>query len=73
MGSTHGTINVSRFGISTRLRVGERVPADRQQDALDVRYIRLWLCEFAALLEQPERVEMFEKPWRELHSTQKGQ
>ena len=45
----------------------------RQQDALDVRYIRLWLCEFAALLEQPERVEMFEKPWRELHSTQKGQ
>ncbi len=44
----------------------------RQQDALDVSYIRLWLREFAALLEQPERVGLFERPWRELHSTKKG-
>jgi len=41
----------------------------RQQDRLDVSYIRLWLREFAALLGQPERIELFEKPWRELHST----
>jgi len=40
----------------------------RQQDALDASYIRSWLREFAALLEQPERIELFEKPWRELQS-----
>jgi hypothetical protein len=44
----------------------------RQQDALDVSYIRLWLHEFAALLELPERIELFEKPWRELHSAKRG-
>jgi predicted nucleotidyltransferase len=40
----------------------------RQEDALDVSYIRLWLRELAALLEDPERIELFEKPWRTLHS-----
>ena len=40
----------------------------RQQDALDVSYIRLWLREFAALLEQPERIELFERPWRALRA-----
>lgn len=39
----------------------------RQRDALDVAYIRLWLREFAALLEKPELSESFERPWRESH------
>jgi len=38
----------------------------RQGDALDVEYIRLWLHEFAAVLENPELVERFEVPWRKL-------
>jgi hypothetical protein len=44
----------------------------RQQDRLDVSYIRLWLHEFSTLLGQPERIELFEKPWRELHSAKRG-
>jgi hypothetical protein len=40
----------------------------RQQEALDVDYIRLWLREFAALMEKPELAELFEEPWRKLQS-----
>lgn len=41
----------------------------RQRDALDAAYIRLWLSEFAAALENPELPERFETPWCRLHST----
>jgi len=38
----------------------------RQGERLDVAYIRKWLSEFAALLEEPEVLERFERPWRRL-------
>lgn len=40
----------------------------RQRDALDVAYIRLWLSEFADVLENPELLERFETPWRKIQS-----
>jgi len=36
----------------------------RQGDALDVRYIRTWLREFANLLAKPDVLDGFEKLWR---------
>lgn len=44
----------------------------RQGDALDVKYIRRWLREFAAVLESPELPERFEAPWRKLHGRKGG-
>ena len=38
----------------------------RQRDALDVRYIRTWLCDFAELLAKPEIQERFERPWQRI-------
>lgn len=38
----------------------------RQGDTLDVEYIRPWLREFAAVLENPELIGRFEAPWRKL-------
>ena len=40
----------------------------RQGDTLDVEYIRPWLREFAAVLENPELIGRFEAPWRKLHA-----
>jgi hypothetical protein len=40
----------------------------RQGDRLDVEYIRHWLREFAAVLENPELLERFESPWQKLHT-----
>ena len=40
----------------------------RQRDALDVAYVRLWLNEFADVLENPELLERFETPWRKIQS-----
>jgi hypothetical protein len=39
----------------------------RQADALDIAYIRRWLHEFASVLEEPDIVERFERPWGQLH------
>jgi len=39
----------------------------RQGGALDVEYIRLWLREFAAVLDNAMLAERFEVPWRKLH------
>ncbi len=41
----------------------------RQQDRLDVDYIRLWLNEFANLLADPDLLTPFEKAWRKLKSS----
>ncbi len=40
----------------------------RQRDALDVVIIRGWLQAFAELLDNPEIVERFERPWRRIRS-----
>ena len=40
----------------------------RQRDALDVAIIRRWLQAFAELLDNPEIVERFERPWRRIRS-----
>jgi hypothetical protein len=40
----------------------------RQRDGLDVAIIRRWLQAFAELLDNPEIVERFERPWRRIHS-----
>jgi hypothetical protein len=40
----------------------------RQGNSLDVEYIRLWLREFAAALENPELSNRFKVPWRRLHA-----
>jgi hypothetical protein len=39
----------------------------RQQNALDVSYIRRWLRDFADVLAKPEILEQFERPWRKIH------
>jgi hypothetical protein len=39
----------------------------RQQNTLDADYIRRWLSEFAAVLEEPSLPERFERPWRRVH------
>lgn len=39
----------------------------RQGETLEVNYIRLWLREFALILENPQMPERFEVPWRKLH------
>jgi hypothetical protein len=36
----------------------------RQRESLDVGYLRDWLGQFAALLENPEVIERFERAWR---------
>jgi hypothetical protein len=41
----------------------------RQRDALDVAIIRPWLHAFAELLDNPEIVERFERPWLRNHSS----
>lgn len=38
----------------------------RQREALDVRYIRRWLREFAEILGNPQIEERFERPWGKL-------
>lgn len=40
----------------------------RQRDGLDVAIVRRWLQAFAELLDNPEIVERFERPWRRIHS-----
>lgn len=40
----------------------------RQGDALDVGYIRRWLREFAAVLENLKLIRRFEAPWQKLHA-----
>lgn len=40
----------------------------RQRDGLDVAIIRRWLQAFAELLDNPEIVEHFERPWHRIHS-----
>lgn len=40
----------------------------RQRDGLDAAIIRRWLHAFAELLDSPEIVERFERPWRRIHS-----
>ncbi len=40
----------------------------RQRDQLDVAIIRRWLQAFAELLDNPEIIERFERPWRRIHS-----
>jgi hypothetical protein len=47
---------------------GRPVDLQDQGEALDAAYIRRWLGEFAAVLEEPDIVEWFERPWRKLHS-----
>lgn len=39
----------------------------RQRAALDVGIIRRWLHAFAELLDSPEIVERFERPWERIH------
>lgn len=39
----------------------------RQRDKLDAATIRRWLSAFADLLDNPEIVERFERPWRRIH------
>ena len=41
----------------------------RQRDALDMAIIRRWLHAFAELLDNPEIVERFERPWQRIHSS----
>lgn len=41
----------------------------RQRDQLDVAIIRRWLQAFAELLDNPEIIERFERPWRRIHSS----
>ncbi|MFZ1266589.1 MAG: nucleotidyl transferase AbiEii/AbiGii toxin family protein [Anaerolineae bacterium] len=41
----------------------------RQRDALNVAIIRRWLQAFAELLNDPEIVERFERPWKRIHSS----
>jgi hypothetical protein len=43
----------------------------RQRDELDAAIIRCWLQAFAELLDNPEIVERFERPWRRIHSSQR--
>jgi predicted nucleotidyltransferase len=40
----------------------------RQREALDVDYLRRWLRDFADVLATPEILELFERPWRKIHS-----
>jgi hypothetical protein len=40
----------------------------RQQDTLDVNYIRQWLHAFADILAKPDLLELFEKPWRKIQA-----
>ncbi|MDI6734900.1 MAG: nucleotidyltransferase [bacterium] len=44
----------------------------RQGNSLDVEYIRLWLKEFAYLLENSELIARFEKPWQKLMAIKGG-
>ena len=41
----------------------------RQRDALDTAIIRRWLQAFAKLLDNPEIVERFERPWQRIHAS----
>lgn len=41
----------------------------RQRDQLDVAIIRRWLQAFAELLDNPEIIERFKRPWRRIHSS----
>jgi hypothetical protein len=36
----------------------------RQREVLDAVYIRHWLRAFAEILDRPEMLNLFEKPWR---------
>lgn len=38
----------------------------RQQNTLDIPYIRQWLHEFAEILDKPEVVQFFERPWNKI-------
>lgn len=40
----------------------------RQRRSLDIAYIRRWLTEFAAILENPELLQRFEQPWRRIRT-----
>ncbi len=40
----------------------------RQREALDIKYVRHWLQEFADLLDKPEIIDLFERPWQRLHN-----
>lgn len=39
----------------------------RQTDKLDTNYIRRWLNDFAQVLDRPEILEFFDKPWDKVH------
>jgi predicted nucleotidyltransferase len=43
----------------------------RQRDALDLATIRHWLHAFAELLDNPEIVERFERPWRRIQPSER--
>ncbi len=43
----------------------------RQRGQLDVAIIRRWLQAFAELLDNPEIIERFERPWRRIHSSER--
>lgn len=45
----------------------------RQRDALDVATIGRWLHAFAGLLDSPEIVERFERPWQRIHPGEQAQ
>ena len=40
----------------------------RQRDGLDAAYIRYWLQAFADLLDNPEIIQRFERPWQRVHT-----
>lgn len=40
----------------------------RQHRSLDIAYIRRWLTEFAAILENPELLQRFEQPWQRIRT-----
>ena len=43
----------------------------RQRDALDLATIRHWLHAFAELLDNPEIVERFERPWQRIQPSER--
>lgn len=40
----------------------------RRHSSLDVAYVRRWLTEFAAILEDPELRQRFERPWQRIQT-----
>ena len=40
----------------------------RQRDALDTTYIQHWLRDFSAILDRSDMLELFERPWKRIHT-----